>query len=203
MGFTTLLMATSTTIMLLAPQELVNSMKDPQVVEGVTVETQTQIETEEAIRTQAPEIPETESETPVLPETETEKITEKDYSQVQPESDLWLLAHVVSGEAHACDRTEMEYVASVVMNRVKSDRFPNTVSEVVYQTDPIQYACVYDGSGNFQQEPTIDNWEEAEYILNMYNEEGYTVLPDDVVWQSQEPQGVGTYTKTDYHYYCY
>lgn len=189
MGFTTLILASS---MILAPQELIQSTQVPQIVEGVAVETH--VEIEKTVRTQSPE-PDTEPET--------ENTTEKDYSQVEPESDLWLLAHVISGEAHNCDRTEMEYVASVVMNRVKSSRFPDTVSGVVYQSNPIQYACVYDGSGNFQQEPSQDNWEEAEYILNMYNEEGYTVLPDDVVWQSQEPQGTGTYVQTQYHYYCY
>ena len=193
MGFTTSLILASS--MILAPQELVQSTQAPQIVEGITVETQ--IVSEETVRTQSPDI--TSEET----EEETEITMEKDYSQVPAESDLWLLAHVVSGEAHSCDRTEMEYVASVVMNRVKSSRFPNSIREVVYQSNPIQYACVYDGSGNFQQEPSIDNWEEAEYILNMYNEEGYTVLPDDVVWQSQEPQGVGTYIHTQYHYYCY
>jgi len=133
-------------------------------------------------------------------QTEAEAGETKDYSMVEPESDLWLLAHVVCGEAQYCDRTEMEYVASVVLNRVMDDRFPDTIAEVVYQ--PGQYGCVRDQ--NWYKTPTQANWEEAEYVLNTYNTYGYTVLPDDVVFQAQFPQGEGTYLLTDWgHYYCY
>lgn len=122
-------------------------------------------------------------------------LTKTDYSTVAPGSDLYLLAHVICGEAQNCDRTEQEYVGSVVLNRVKSDRFPDTISEVIYQTGPIQYACAWDG--NFDREPTELNWEVAENLL-----EAGSKLPEDVVWQSAEPQGSYTYIQTEYHYYC-
>lgn len=113
----------------------------------------------------------------------------------EPETDLYLLAHVICGEAQYCPRTEQEYVGSVVLNRVKSNEFPDTLSEVIYQTNPIQYACVWDG--NFYREPTQENWEVAADLL-----ENGSVLPDDIVWQSAEPQGSYTYIQTEYHYYC-
>lgn len=122
-------------------------------------------------------------------------VTVTDYSAVEPGTDLYLLAHVICGEAQNCPREEQEYVGSVVLNRVKSDRFPDTLSEVIYQTDPIQYACVWDG--NFDREPTQTNWEVADELLRTGS-----VLPDDVVWQSAEPQGDYTYLQTKYHYYC-
>ena len=142
---------------------------------------------------------ETETETKFQTETESEEL-QKDYSWVEPESDLWLIAKVVCGEAQNCDRTEMEYVASVILNRVADPRFPNSVREVVYA--PGQYSCVNDG--NWQKVPTQANWEEAEYVLNMFNEHGYTVLPANVVFQSQSRQGSGVYLYTEWgHYYCY
>ena len=113
----------------------------------------------------------------------------------EPGTDLYLLAHVICGEAQNCPRSEQEYVGSVVLNRVKSDRFPDTLSEVIYQTDPVQYTCAWDG--NFDREPTEENWDVAADLL-----ENGSVLPDDVVWQSAEPQGSYTYIHTDYHYYC-
>jgi len=122
-------------------------------------------------------------------------VTLTDYSVVEPGTDLYLLAHVICGEAQNCSREEQEYVGSVVLNRVKSDEFPDTLSEVIYQTGPIQYACVWDG--NFDREPTQTNWEVADELLR-----NGSVLPDDVVWQSAEPQGDYIYLQTEYHYYC-
>ena len=172
------------------------------LAETFTVETDRSVyaKPESSIETEV--IVQTESETELVAETEveTEPETEKDYSMVEPESDLWLLAKVICGEAQNCDRTEMEYVASVVLNRVADPRFPNTIMEVVYQ--PGQYGCISDG--NWGKTPTQANWEEADYILTMFNEEGYTALPASVVWQAQFPQGNGTYVVTSWgHYYCY
>lgn len=118
-----------------------------------------------------------------------------DYSSIDPGSDLYRLAHLICGEGQNCDRTEQEYIGSVALNRVASDKFPNTLEGVIYQTNPIQYACVWDG--NYDREPTQTNWEVAEDLL-----ENGSKLPDDIVWQSAEPQGCYVYIQTDYHYYC-
>ena len=109
------------------------------------------------------------------------------------ENNLYLLAHVICGEAQNCDRKEQEYVGSVVLNRVASNRFPNTLEEVLYQ--PGQYACTWDG--NYSKEPTKLNWEVAEYLLK-----NGSVLPGDVVWQSAEFQGTYLYEDTGWHKYC-
>ena len=112
-----------------------------------------------------------------------------------PNSDLYILAHVICGEAQNCDELEQEYVASVVINRKNSDLFPNTLAEVVFQDNPLQYACTQDG--NYYKEPTETNWEVAQRIL--YNG---SVLPADVVYQSAVPLGSYIYEHTTYHYYC-
>lgn len=120
---------------------------------------------------------------------EFKKISQVEYS----EDNLYLLAHVICGEAQNCPQTEQEYVGSVVLNRVDSDRFPNTLSEVIFQSG--QYACTWDG--NYNKEPTETNWDVAEDLLKNGSK-----LPGDIVWQSAVPQGSYTYIQTEYHYYC-
>lgn len=110
------------------------------------------------------------------------------------EDDLYILAHIISGEGQYCDETEQKYIGSVFLNRVKSNKFPDTFREVAFQKK--QYACTWDG--NYKKEPTETNWKIAKWLL-----ENGSVLPSNVVFQAQFKQGVGTYIKTKYHYYCY
>ncbi len=49
------------------------------------------------------------------------------------EKDLETLMRIVEAEAGGEDRTGKLLVANVVINRVRSKRFPNTVTDVVYQ----------------------------------------------------------------------
>ena len=59
------------------------------------------------------------------------------------ESDLDLLAAIVYAEAGDQDFTGQRLVADVVLNRVRSAAWPNTISGVVYQ--PGQFSPVTDG----------------------------------------------------------
>jgi N-acetylmuramoyl-L-alanine amidase len=52
--------------------------------------------------------------------------------------DLWLLARVVSGEAHDEPYVGQVAVASVILNRVKSPQFPSTVAGVIYEPDAFE-----------------------------------------------------------------
>ena len=112
------------------------------------------------------------------------------YSQ----DDLDILAHVICGECQCYPDQEQLYVGSVVLNRVKSSRYPNTIRGVVFQKG--QYACTWDG--NYYRTPTDRNWANAKYLL-----EHGSVLPDNVVYQSGARQGKGVYVRTKWHYYCY
>ena len=58
-------------------------------------------------------------------------------------SDLDLLAAIVYAEAGDQDFTGQRLVADVVLNRVHSPAWPNSVSEVIYQ--PYQFSPVLDG----------------------------------------------------------
>lgn len=61
-------------------------------------------------------------------------------------SNLYLLSCCVYGEARGESYTGKVAIAAVVLNRVKSSNFPNTISGVIYQTGA--FTCVSDGQIN-------------------------------------------------------
>ena len=67
-------------------------------------------------------------------------------------SNLNLLSRVVYGEARGESYTGQVAVAAVVLNRVKSSSFPNTISGVVYQSGA--FDCVSDGQINLTPDAT-------------------------------------------------
>lgn len=87
---------------------------------------------------------ETESRCPVIGVSVLEKEPEYDLS----ESDYEALLKIVEAEAGSEDETGKLLVANVVLNRVKSDQFPDTVTEVVYQRQggKAQFSPVGNGS---------------------------------------------------------
>lgn len=113
-----------------------------------------------------------------------------------PDSNLYILAHVINGEAGAeyCTDDMRRYVGSVVLNRVNSSYFPDNIKDVVFQDG--QYACTWDG--NYNKEPEEYCWEIAAELLMQGS-----VLPDTVVFQAQFPQGSGTYLIEQNMYFCY
>lgn len=123
-------------------------------------------------------------------ETETEM-------QAYTEEDLWYMSHTVQAEAGYCEREMQEGVASVIMNRVNSDLFPNSVMECILQ--PGQYSTA---SYLSTQEPTEQVIDVCIDIL-----ENGSKFPADVLYQANFPQGSGTYKtlSTSYStmYFCY
>ena len=67
-------------------------------------------------------------------------------------SNLNLLSRVVYGEARGESYTGQVAVAAVVLNRVKSSSFPNSISGVVYQSGA--FDCVSDGQINLTPNET-------------------------------------------------
>lgn len=114
--------------------------------------------------------------------------------QAAYEDDLYILSHVITGEAEGCSRDMKLSVGSVVLNRVSDDRFPDTIAEVVFQ--PGQYACTWDG--NYYREPSQDTIDIAVELL----EDG-TAIDESVVWQTEFPQGIGVYDIIGNMYFCY
>lgn len=133
-------------------------------------------------------------------EVQTEAETETEMSR-EIDSDLFNTAHLMMGEAGYTDSNERRLVGSVLLNRVDSDKFPNTIGECLYQED--QYTTVYDG-GPFWMEPTEECWKDAEELLTTWYETGDTDLPESVLYQARGPQGSGTYLISEWgQYFCY
>lgn len=111
------------------------------------------------------------------------------------ENDLYIMAHVICGEGQGLPDEEQRLIGSVVLNRVSSPAWPNTIEEVVFQKG--QYVCTRDG--NYYREPTDRNWENAKWLL-----ENGSQLPEGVVYQlNKGVRGNGIYLETKYHTYSY
>lgn len=109
----------------------------------------------------------------------TEEIPEKTYT----EEDLELLARLIYCEM-GCSwipDEEQRKVGSVVLNRVASELFPDTIREVIYQ--PGQYAPAITGWIEMV-EPDEKALENARWVL-----ENGSILPEEVVFQSTSIQG--------------
>lgn len=103
------------------------------------------------------------------------------------DEDLDLLARIINAEA-GCDWIPdwvQQMVGSVVINRVNSQYFPNTIREVIYQ--PGQYGPVYNGMINYT--PSQRVIENARYVL-----ENGSTCPANVTGQNGEVSGGGVYT---------
>lgn len=80
----------------------------------------------------------------------------------QSSNDLYLLAKCVHAEARGESYVGQVAVAAVILNRVASPDFPNTIYGVIYQ--PWAFTAVHDGQINL--EPTYESYEAAQDALN-------------------------------------
>ena len=109
----------------------------------------------------------------------------KYWREIQNEKDAKIIATVIYHEGmFGTTERHKELIAAVVMNRVNSDKFPNTVYDVV--TQPGQYLAAYaNESGHYMQTAMSDteNWnlclEIAYRALN-----GEIECPTNVLYQS-------------------
>lgn len=89
--------------------------------------------------------------------------------------DLYLLAQAVHAEARGEPYTGMVAVAAVILNRVDSPRFPNTIAGVIYQ--PGAFSSVSDGSINLAPNEqsmraardAMNGWDPSGGALYFYN----------------------------------
>lgn len=90
-------------------------------------------------------------------------------------SDLNLLARAVYGESRGEPYTGQVAVAAVILNRVKSPKFPNTISGVIYQKGA--FTAVSDGQINLTPNTTaynaardaLNGWDPTNGCLYYYN----------------------------------
>ncbi len=90
-------------------------------------------------------------------------------------SDVYLLAKCIYAEARGEPYTGKVAVGAVVLNRVKSSKFPNTISGVIYQ--PWAFTCVNDGQINLTPndeciraaKDAMNGWDPTYGCLYYYN----------------------------------
>lgn len=93
----------------------------------------------------------------------------------QSSSDLNLLAKCVHAEARGESYVGQVAVAAVILNRVKSKNFPNSIAGVIYQ--PWAFTCVNDGQINLAPNQTaikaaqdaLNGWDPTYGALYYYN----------------------------------
>lgn len=122
------------------------------------------------------------------------------------DKDLSILAMIIYQEVGAdyCSDDTRRKVGSVFINRVNSDYFPDTFEEVALQKR--QYGELYwtglkwpDRASLKQERHAVKR---AYRIAKEILEEG-SILPDDVLYQAEFPQGVRTHSYQDGMYFCY
>ena len=113
-----------------------------------------------------------------------------------------LLAQVMYHENYCNGETMMYYTGAVVMNRVHSKKFPNSIRGVLYQDNPKQYGTTH----KFFTEKIPYNV----YQLAIRVAKGTPDVPENVIYQAMFPQGFGTwkaipssYSKKDIEYFCF
>ena len=121
------------------------------------------------------------------------------------DEELEALAIIIYQEAggDACSDLTRSMVGTVVMNRVASDLFPDTIQEVA--TQKRQYGRLY-WTGLVWPE-RASNPGEAHAVQRAYDcaraiLEGERVLPEDVIWQAEFPQGTEIVAHQDGLYFC-
>lgn len=90
-------------------------------------------------------------------------------------SNLYLLACCIYGEARGESYTGKVAIAAVVLNRVKSSSFPNTISGVIYQ--PGAFTAVSDGQINLgtndecirAAQDALNGWDPTYGCIYYYN----------------------------------
>ncbi len=130
------------------------------------------------------------------------EVAEPEYT----EEELEILAIIIYQEAGgngSSDDTRRK-VGSVFLNRVNSSRFPNTFMEVALQR--AQYGSLY-WTGLKWPDRAV-NKGEANAVQRAYRiaEDlliGGSILPSNVLFQAEFPQGDGVYCYQDGTYFCY
>lgn len=90
-------------------------------------------------------------------------------------SDSYLLAKCIYAEARGEPYTGQVAVGAVILNRVRSSKFPNSISGVIYQ--PYAFTCVADGQINLTPDSNakkaaqdaLNGWDPTNGCLYYYN----------------------------------
>jgi len=131
-----------------------------------------------------------------------EIITEPQYTASELETMAIIIYQEHGGNASSDEARIM--VGNVVLNRVASPLFPDSIEAVALQTG--QFGTLYKTGIRWPER--ADRPQEAEAVQRAYDcaervLSGEKLLPENVVWAAQFRQGKGTYEYIDGTYFCY
>lgn len=132
--------------------ELLDNEYEPEILELITEEPEIVIEPREQYET-----------TTSTEEEITEEVVDKNYGFSY--NDIYLLARITMAEVEAASLTCKEYVVATVLNRLYSDVFPNTVEEVIFQTN--QFTPTFDGRWERVPIPNDECYEAVYNVIAM------------------------------------
>ena len=112
------------------------------------------------------------------------------------QEDINLLAEVIYHENWYTDADHLAayYTGAVVMNRVRSKKWPNSIHEVLYQRGQYSTTKYF-----YTEELPEEVYIMAERILK----DGTEDVPENVTFQAMRKQGKGTWKKVGTDYFCY
>lgn len=101
-----------------------------------------------------------------------------------------ILANTIFYEAGGCTDRHQQLVAAVVLNRIKSDKFPNTITEVITQKKQYNSKYIRNLPNYFTAEAEMKRCFENAYLAYTYQVD----CPENVLFQSNFPElGNGYY----------
>lgn len=110
--------------------------------------------------------------------------------------DLNLLAEVMYHENYSNGYEVMLWTGSVVLNRVASPRWPDTISKVLYQENPRQYSTTHKF---YTKKIPQEVYDIALHLLLCGS-----AIPPNVMYQSTHPEfGSGVWRSKREEYFCY
>ena len=125
-----------------------------------------------------------------------QKKQKKQKKHVVSNKDVLNLARIIQAENGGHEDDEALLLTGVVvMKRVKSNHYPDTIMGVISQKG--QYSTYADGK--FWNEPSKRSMRIANKILKTNIAERY---PDNLVFQAEFEQGRAIYKKLGYEYFC-
>lgn len=111
------------------------------------------------------------------------------------EEEYHLLAKIVYLESGNQSLLGQRAVVEVVFNRVLDPRFPDNITDVIYQTNPVQFDTVklLDKAA-----PTQEQYDAIDAVLA----ETVPILPADTIYFATYEANGKTYEKIGAHYFC-
>ena len=123
-----------------------------------------------------PTITETKQSEPEIVEIVGEIKRNVTYGQNWSEKDKEQLAKIAMAEAEGCDLKTKVLVILVILNRVQSQNFPDSISEVIFEKsgNVYQFSPCIPGGRYYTTSPNSDCYEAVEIVANMDKESDYS-----------------------------